>query len=759
MDESTKNPKKQEEEIAPNDNNNSDSGVKADVDDSSSQSKDDDGQQKQQQQKQKEDLETITAFIAELTARFAAKREDRQANDPKTIDYPDESFFGRLDSSIKKNTAFVKKLRNMTEAGRELILKDLASLNLSRYVSELASALVETKLKLTDIGLAVTVCSLLHRRYAEFSGQLLEAWTKNLPRKPTDPPTFNAAKMRIDVRLFTELILAGVFGPAPKEALSLLGAVLTVLTTGDREAHNNLAIVLGFVRQYGNEFAGLVPRRMRLLAEAHGLAVPICDFLSAERQKGVRHLLKEYFASLVGHLHRDDKRLRGMEGEMRRVLVTRGEVAKHQKEAYEGRSVEFKKLWATAEQLADLLDEELPAFSRDCTGEGFDGDEQRGDVVFDFSNRFRGEGNGCPQTALWEDEETRTFYESLPDLKSIIPAILYKDSLKDGQQQQQQIATSATTDSSSSATNSPDQQQQPLVNGTADGDSTGDVKGTEEGAEKTADGDLEKAVGEEEEMEVDEEDFADSGKDMATLNENDELEIALSSIQKTEQKQQQKNQSLTAVETLSSEVTATTTTAAAEEGKKTATAASTSTSTTKSPIDVFFASLLKCVNRDFIDKAALTFATTYNTKTNRKKLVNVLFTVPRTRLDLLPFYARFVAQLSPIMPTVGGDLVSLLKHNFRYLFKKKDQINIESKVKNIRFIGELVKFGVFPKPDALYILKVSLWSSFCVFKTNFPPLSKHRPCSLTFVTTTLRWPAICWRRRGSTCTAAPTPIR
>ena len=75
-------------------------------------------------------------------------------------------------------------------------------------------------------------------------------------------------------------------------------------------------------------------------------------------------------------------------------------------------------------------------------------------------------------------------------------------------------------------------------------------------------------------------------------------------------------------------------------------------------------------------------------------------------MDLLPFYARFVAQLNPIMPTVGTDLVAILKYNFRYLFKKKDQINIESKVKNIRFIGELVKFGIFPKPDVLYILKV-----------------------------------------------------
>ena len=29
---------------------------------------------------------------------------------------------------------------------------------------------------------------------------------------------------------------------------------------------------------------------------------------------------------------------------------------------------------------------------------------------------------------VWEDEDTRAFYENLPDLVSIIPSILYKDS-------------------------------------------------------------------------------------------------------------------------------------------------------------------------------------------------------------------------------------------------------------------------------------------------------------------------------------------
>jgi len=38
--------------------------------------------------------------------------------------------------------------------------------------------------------------------------------------------------------------------------------------------------------------------------------------------------------------------------------------------------------------------------------------------------------------------------------------------------------------------------------------------------------------------------------------------------------------------------------------------------------------------------------------------------------------------------------------------RKKDQINIESKLKTVRFIGELVKFNMFAKSEALHCIKV-----------------------------------------------------
>lgn len=98
-------------------------------------------------------------------------------------------------------------------------------------------------------------------------------------------------------------------------------------------------------------------------------------------------------------------------------------------------------------------------------------------------------------------------------------------------------------------------------------------------------------------------------------------------------------------------------------------------------LDAFLNELPNCINRELIDNAAVDFVLNLNTKNNRKKLTRVLFSVARTRLDLLPFYSRFAAILYPVLPDVCADLCQMLKQDFKYHVRKKDQINIESKVK------------------------------------------------------------------------------
>lgn len=140
-----------------------------------------------------------------------------------------------------------------------------------------------------------------------------------------------------------------------------------------------------------------------------------------------------------------------------------------------------------------------------------------------------------------------------------------------------------------------------------------------------------------------------------------------------------------------------------ENGKKTAEILAVPIS--KAHVDDFLKCLPLCVNKERIDNAAIDFLMNYNNKTNRRHIVKTLYAVPRTRLDLLPLYARFVAILNPIMPDIAKHLNAALTAEFKYLVQKKDQINIETKIKNVRFIGELVKFRLFAKSDGVQCLQ------------------------------------------------------
>lgn len=566
--------------------------------------------------KNKEEEKELMTFLNEIESRLELKKKQRQENDKSKIVYPDESFFVKLDSSIKKNSAFVKKLKNVTETQREQIFKDMNSLNLTKYISEVASAVVEAKLKMSEIPMVIQLCSALHQRYSEFSPQLLEAWNKNLPKKSSD--SINSSKMRIDLRLFAELISSGVF--PLREGLQALGNLLILLTDKDKEAHNNLNIILSFCRHCGDDYAGFLPRKYRLLSEKYSVQIPKSDFLPSDRQKAVNVLLRDYYKSLCTHVINDHKTLKKQEKQIIKSLKMRGEVSKEKKEKFEASQLDWQKLWSSTQQFADILDQDLPELPPDTLDA--EDSEELNLMNFDVSNRFKGQPE-FEASSLWEDEDTRTFYQQILDLKSIIPSILYKDSVKEEEIKEEKANTED------------------------------ELKKDDKLAASEAE-------------DIENEDLGEALEVLVDVNEVEEVE------------------------------------ASDEETNKD----SSEKPSNKILMDAFLNTLGNCVNRDMIDKSAVNFCTNLNTKNNRKKLAKALFTVPRTRLDLLPFYARFVAQVAPVMPQVATDLVNYLKQDFRFLFKKKDQINIESKVKNVRFIGELVKFEIFPKADALHFLKV-----------------------------------------------------
>ena len=116
----------------------------------------------------------------------------------------------------------------------------MQTLNLTKYITEITTAIVEVKLKLTELQSIIEICSLLHPRYGDFSQSFFEAWSKTLSVKKEDK-SFNVSKLRVDLRLYCELISVGII--SLKEGLSLLGKTLTSLIASDKVCRVSLLLI------------------------------------------------------------------------------------------------------------------------------------------------------------------------------------------------------------------------------------------------------------------------------------------------------------------------------------------------------------------------------------------------------------------------------------------------------------------------------------------------------------------------------------
>ncbi|XP_012286049.1 regulator of nonsense transcripts 2 [Orussus abietinus] len=533
-----------------------------------------------------EDTQFLRDYVKEAEQRLAAKEEIRTAN--LNVTRPPDSYFSKLDSSLKRNTTFVKKLKNFSATQLDTLLKDMANLNLTKYVSEVATALVDAKLKMNDVSPAIKACSFLHQTYADFSTHFFENWQRVLSLKVGEKIA-NPSKLRVDLRFYAELVNAGIF--THKQGLPLLGSALTVLINMDKEEHNNASIILSFCRHCGEDYAGLVPKRVRELATKLNVAVPKSKLLSPDKQHNVKLLLRDYYNSLCKHLLKEHKELQAFEKQNRKILQTRGELNSERKEKLEALQLSYERLLTSVQNFSETLDELMPELPVDA--------EVKAETEESSKRISEGEENSSLED-MWGDEETRRFYEVLPDLTVFLPGSYLKEVPKP------------------------------------------DLPITEEA--------------------LDEEITFDELEDIEKVDEPepDVEEPHVSNI------------------------------------------------SNKILLDAFLTHLPNCVNREMIDNAAVDFLINLNTKHNKKKLIKALFGVSRIRLDLLPFYSRLAAILYPVMPDVANDLCLMLKHDFKYHVRKKDQINIESKVKVVRYIGELVKFKLYSKIEALYCLKVLL---------------------------------------------------
>ncbi|KAI8820667.1 armadillo-type protein [Fimicolochytrium jonesii] len=585
------------------------------------------------------------------TVHLEHRRELRKANLEAYVQRPDLSTKPNLDGSIKKNTSFVRKLKTLTHDQVASLSKELVSLKLEKYVSEIVAAISEAKFKTSsDIWAAVEICSLLHQRFANFGGELVQALCKQLgppplthgmsPEQKEKEEVARIGRQKSSLRLLADLYTVGIIRdgkgcPFPQ--------VLKDMFLADKDQHVNLPIAVVFAKYHGQNILGTEgsPTGLDAVSDANGteevkdIAVTCQEpLVPAEVQSACREVFIEYYNSLVRHLVHEHKRVRNIEKSNHEHYIARGEINEDRQERYQKNLRAYEKLLGGTKVLSETLGQAMPPLPEDesITRMGIGITDSTGEK--DDQDTLSGP---------WEDDDSKAFYENLIDLRNHVPAIFLGE-------KKPAIRSEPSLNEEAQDTADPIGSPDDAHQSQADDGQTADISSEDEDGKATSP------------ISPEEDDDAKVDEEEADLDGDDETK---------------------------------------EKDAKPVSGAS------NAALESVINRLPTALNRDTIDQIAIDFAF-LNSKGARKKLTRVLLTVPRQRMELLPYYSRLIATVSAYIPEIGAAVVEQLEKTFHGQQKRKEQVFIEEKTKIIRYLAELTKFRVTPQHVIFHCIKVLL---------------------------------------------------
>ncbi|KAL4905185.1 hypothetical protein BDW74DRAFT_20111 [Aspergillus multicolor] len=576
-----------------------------------------------------------------------------------------------LDSSLKKNTAFIKRLRTgINAAAQQSLSTDIRTLSLHKYLSEIISACYEGLCRLKspgEIAAGVEIASALHQRFgpAEFTRQI--GWLLGRGLSSPDKSQLKAlsqelrereekerlSRHRVLLKVVTELWLVGVLrtlddverpedvGAKGKDAAVGLGnkvadgvsrnrnvngdkepepfplEVLKDLLGHDRD-HSNLPLAVLFAKSFSWDILGVkAVEDGRKTVEADGATTttPVetqnGDEANAEDDAPLTpEKVQLRFKSILNR-YLEDVKAHVMRDQKALTAQSRRNTEAYVKsgEIFEDRQANFERQTKSLEKL--VANTQIL-----CEILGVEMPALAAQETLDPTSSG---GIGLVKTSeylrgqgegagIWEDEEERRFYENLVDLKGKVPAVL----LDDGKKKK-----------------------------TESGEPTKKKEG-EAGPDSNEKGELQTQTPDEKAAEADDQSMAIVSK------------------------------------------------------------------TVGAQVDALLAKLPDLQTKDQVDQMALDFCF-LNSKASRNRLVKAISDIPKGRIDLLPLYSRLIATLGQYMPDIPQGLTTYLDEEFRSLQRRKSKEFLgQVRMSNIRYLAELTKFGVVPEHIIFHCFKVSL---------------------------------------------------
>lgn len=311
---------------------------------------------------------------------------------------------GKLDSSIKKNHAFIRKIKtSFNGENYENALKDIRTLSLEKYLGEVLRSIEESLLsirKSDEIMAFIRIVSLLHQR---FPGQVTPRILSHLVNEIVQSDkSENKAAIRNALRLVFEMYVVGLcetFNQCDRASLredahkfhdKLGESVVAVPLLKDVMSYQpktgvSLSIVVPFLKRYG------------FILDLEQ------DLISPELQKQLLELFVLYASKQIEVLKLLHSNLLKLIKQDKKVSIRTGRLLEEIQEEIQEKTETKAAIITQLSTLCELLNLEMPILE-----DNEPAPEEEVVVVEESSNGW------------WEDAKEKSFYKEIPLIQDVV---------------------------------------------------------------------------------------------------------------------------------------------------------------------------------------------------------------------------------------------------------------------------------------------------------------------------------------------------
>lgn len=321
----------------------------------------------------------------------------------------------KLDTSLKKNTAFIKRIRlGINKESEAQLLEGIQTISLEKYINEISSALCESLCRVSknaDIQCAVEVVSALHQRFTLTFTPYIELFFVHGMAQPSDKlPKKDEKERQVRIKnllkLAMEFFLCGIFRTMKDMPAAELPPYLSKLKAMNKDDIPIIVPLMKEIMSYDFVSGMSLPGIHSFLKRFGGIIYNENPRYSENSMVFLRKLLKSYINNAVSTTETYHKNIMNKKATAQIVSLKTGKIASNIEDTIEELQGTFEEFKAFCDFACPLADIRLPVLE-------YNTEKEEESVVTVLQPTPK-------QNIIWENDEVRKFYEEIPNLDSIV---------------------------------------------------------------------------------------------------------------------------------------------------------------------------------------------------------------------------------------------------------------------------------------------------------------------------------------------------